>query len=280
MYEEEEEDDDTDSVSPPDEESQVRVEDLERLRRSASEELERLTGRALPEWTAQPVVAQQSRRHDLWGIDIPVGPLFYPCCGTDTGDAATLFGPYVSELHFADPFCAPHRMAGSVGRSELRRTKGQRGTSQILREIGNVVTGASGHFQFSVKGCQAYGHMKDGLLTLLEDLGELAVFFYRRDSEGEGGSDQRWLRPVLFDVLLSRMLDGGVIYTDGSNGGGAYTGLAPDDDHVTSLPVDANVGDEMTYRNRVLRCVYRGEATGWHHPEAAWQVKLRPRSGS
>ena len=119
-------------------------------------------------------------------------------------------------------------------------------------------------------------HHKDGLLTLLDDLGPISVFFYRGDSAGEGGSNQQWLMPVLFDLVVSRLAEGGVILTDGSNGGGAIAGPCQSADSVRSLPQDAEPGQLFTYRNRIFRCVYKGPKISWHHAQLAWQVGTAP----
>lgn len=270
--EEFEEDGEPDPMWSPRGPAPLALADLNLMLREADVALRHLTGLALPAWLELRPVAPSTRWHVDWGIDIPLGPLFYPCCGSDTADAGKLFSPYVSEFHFADPFHPPMRASRAKAGPPRQASPRRDLETHQLPGIGNVVLGPCGSARFELEGVAAYSHQKDGLLTLLEDLGPLAVFFYRGDSEGEGGSDQRWLMPVLFDVVLSRMMDGGVIYTDGSNGGGAFLGEASPGTYVTSLPVDAEVGQQLMYRDRLLRCVYKGDKSSWHHPEAAWQI--------
>lgn len=52
---------------------------------------------------------------------------------------------------------------------------------------------------------------------MLMGLENISIFFYRRDSDGEGGSEQYWFSPTLFNLVLYKMIDGGLIVTDGSN---------------------------------------------------------------
>ena len=132
-------------------------------------------------------------------------------------------------------------------------------------------------------------HSKDGLLTLVEDIRSLSIFFYRGDSDGEGGSGQRAtgngqratgngqrvLGPVVFHCVLAGLLDDGMICTDGSNSGhcdrengeyapwNALTGLWP-----FSPPVP---GSGFEYLGRRFTCltilekarpVYVGQVAG------------------
>ena len=280
-FEEPEEDDGPDPTRLPQAEAPLSLADLDRLRQEADSALRQLTGLSLPAWPELPPKAHSTRRQLDWGIDIPVGPLFYPCCGSDTTDAGKLFSPFVNQFHFADPFHPPIRVRRTTAGSPRPASSRRDLVTHQLPCIGNVVLGAYGSVPFELEGVSAYSHRKDGLLTLLEDLGPLAVFFYRGDSSGEGGSGQDWLMPVLFDVVLSRMIDGGVIYTDGSNGGGFFQSEFPSGSHVTRLPMDAEVRHEMVYRNRLLRCVYKGDKKSWHYPEAGWQVTaMSPGSSS
>lgn len=61
-----------------------------------------------------------------------------------------------------------------------------------------------------------YTHKIDAVLMLMA-IQNISIFFYRRDTDGEGGSEQYWFSPDLFNLLLYKMVDGGLIVTDGSN---------------------------------------------------------------
>lgn len=56
-----------------------------------------------------------------------------------------------------------------------------------------------------------------GIYTLMNALPYIDIFFYRGDSEGEGGSGDPWYRPDIFRQVLDKLADGGLFVTDGSN---------------------------------------------------------------
>ena len=93
------------------------------------------------------------------------------------------------------------------------------------------------------------------------------------DSGGEGGSGQRVLGPVGFHCVLARLLDGGLICTDGSNAGycdrengkyapwNALTGIRP-----FSPPIK---GSSFEYFSRRFTCLTVLERA---RPVCIWQV--------
>jgi hypothetical protein len=66
------------------------------------------------------------------------------------------------------------------------------------------------------KKIEVYRHVQDGLVTFMT-LDKISVFFLRGDSEGEGGSGQRWFQERIFNLILDKLVDGGLIVTDGSS---------------------------------------------------------------
>src|SRR4051794_18227136 len=58
-----------------------------------------------------------------------------------------------------------------------------------------------------------------GQRAFQKEISSLGVFFYRGDSEGEGGSGFHWLRRQNLKVVLNKLISGGLLVTDGSNGG-------------------------------------------------------------
>ncbi len=244
---------------------------LTHMRQQANASLKEICGAQLPELSSDAPHASAYIHHPNWDVDIPMGPLFYPCCGTDTADAVRLFAPYASEFHFADAY----RFASP--RLNTRRKPEAAGASPKAHDvpsIGTIVLQEPATVALEFSGVRAYSHKKDGLLTLLEDLPTLSVFFYRGDSQGEGGSNQRWLEPVLLDVVLSRLMDGGILYTDGSNGAVNFSSVAPAEGQIPRLPGDPPLGTELRYRNRLLRCVFQRQGKSRWYPETAWQVKV------
>lgn len=86
----------------------------------------------------------------------------------------------------------------------------------------------------------------------------------RGDSIGEGGSGQWWLGPKLFNFVLEKLLDGGLIITDGSNPDPKFRRV-----EWYSLWDEKN---DFVYRDRNFKCLgqiapIRGRAT------YVWQVK-------
>jgi hypothetical protein len=68
------------------------------------------------------------------------------------------------------------------------------------------------------KKATVFCHQLDGVLTLKYKVNtKLAVFYYRGDSMGEDGIGQWWLGQELINEVLNRLIDGGLIVTDGSN---------------------------------------------------------------
>lgn len=57
----------------------------------------------------------------------------------------------------------------------------------------------------------------NGYMGLLTSKQNFDVFFYRRDSMGEGGSNCHWLNYPSFNAVLYKLNDKGLIITDGSN---------------------------------------------------------------
>ena len=65
--------------------------------------------------------------------------------------------------------------------------------------------------------------ISEGARRGIKTLGRIDVFFYRRDSTGEGGSNVLVLaKPFLPTVLEKMPSKGGLIITDGSNRGNHY----------------------------------------------------------
>lgn len=183
--------------------------EVEHLVNESSESLHRQAGVKLPRLTSKPVQAARRVEFVPLRIELPLGSLFYPCCGSDTAHAVASFGPYVTDCHFADPYNPP------CGRSRPAPDLKQ----ILVPSVETVVVGGRVGRTIVNANSVVHSHEKDGLLTLIEDIGLLSVFYYRGDSYGEGGSNQRWLEPVLFHTVLARLLDGGLIATNGSNCG-------------------------------------------------------------
>jgi hypothetical protein len=55
-----------------------------------------------------------------------------------------------------------------------------------------------------------------GKIAFDKVISSLGVFFYRGDSEGDGGSGYHWLWPQALRPVLAKLISGGLIVTDGS----------------------------------------------------------------
>lgn len=236
-------------------------------------------------------------------ITIPKGILYYPCCGNDTIEPIRIFLNQVDQFHFADndnidlpavegqgerrrytsvfnrgKSCEgreegrlPIRPNWFVQKSEMHHID----IDQVVLDFAKQLTD-NVHLPKSPKIYQeSWGnsrdgsktevicHRNDGVLTLCS-LDKLSVFFYRGDSVGESGSGQWWLGPKLFNFVIDKLLDGGLIITDGSNPDPMFRRV-----EWASLWSEKN---DFVYRDRAFKCLgqiapIRGRAT------YVWQVK-------
>ena len=108
----------------------------------------------------------------------------------------------------------------------------------------------------------------------LDELPELGAFFFRGDNpvEGEGSSGILWLGRRLFTRVLSKLLPGGLVVTDGSN-------LGPNGpERLSEFYHDREVGRTalslavpFEYKGRSFECIdYVGEKNG---PTLVWRVQ-------
>ena len=71
----------------------------------------------------------------------------------------------------------------------------------------NLVTGV----KFNVHRRRGYGFS-----ALRNEISSLDIFYYRGDSMGEGGSGNLWLQDDHIEEVCAKLIDGGLIVTDGS----------------------------------------------------------------
>ena len=196
---EEEEFDSTDPMSEP-----TSIEDIDFCLAMVEKELYAHTGRVFPQWrSSQAVVPPKTVQIQTLSTRIPFGPLFYPCSGRDFDEPINLFSGSVSEFHFADPINPVRRRA--LKSRQPHKTSEPRN----IPHLGNVITQSSQSFRLRRLNENVISHDKDGVLTLIDDIPAISVFYYRGDSGGEGGSGQCWMGAVLLDLIMSRMISGG-----------------------------------------------------------------------
>jgi hypothetical protein len=230
---------------------------------------------------------------------VPKGIFFYPCAGGDINSPILDFHAIVNEFHFADinnRFLVwfdriPYRTSDDISFPrnkfvvEGRPTKplsepgdtlfpeGVRPRIEPYKE--EVISHQHWTSRESDEGFDVFYHHQDGL-TLLSRLKSISIFYLIGDSNGEGGSGQRWFQEPTFSYLLEKLEDGGLIVTDGSSRDhgdntsvwkefwGGTTRNINNRREVTSIP------DDFDYKNRQFKCL--GQA-GWRYgPVFVWQV--------
>ena len=159
---------------------------------------------------------------ELMDVTVPKGQLFYPCCGHDTMYPLWLFKGMIHTFHFADP----NRIAlpNVENLSDFNERPDQITTQDTLDKQLYIVRQKSTPSYYierweqrdSKKRMDVFSHLSDGA-NVLENLKSISIFFYRGDSIGEGGSGIMWFGPELFNKVLDKLVDGGLIITDGSN---------------------------------------------------------------
>jgi len=213
-------------------------------------------GRNLPGWRSNsseqkaPYFFSESLK-----IRMPKGLFYYPCSEKDIELPIKYFRNQVSEFHFADPlkFIFPNSKIKLNLNNSIKHN---------IPWIGNIIDQTGNKYENEIDGQKVIHHCKDGLLTLIEDLPSISIFFYRGDSPGgEGGSGQMWQGPVLIDLILSRIAIGGLVCTDKSNGYGILY------EKLHNFPV----GSSFKYRDlTLLRLNF--QIPGRFGEMAIWQV--------
>lgn len=170
----------------------------------------------------------------ILNIEHAFGETYYPCGGSDTKTITDLFEDYSSHITLSTTNFG-HSFIEHIGNVNFDRTN-------VKPTIKNGYT----------------EYQQDGIVTLLTEINDLAIFFHRQDSPGEGGSNQLWKREVLFPLVLSKIQNNGLIVTDGSLCG--YV-----DDFDEYLPWNAlcgmkpfqkpKVGDNFHWYNFDFNCV-------------------------
>jgi hypothetical protein len=252
------------------EEFEYSVLDFGQVQSWASEANEVLRARFDFEISLQFLEARQHheiKRYTAAGLDLPKGALFYPCCGSDVEVPISEFADCVESFHFADPFNPPG----------LPYSRARAAEFISVPYVGTVVGLLSAPVRRTLRGHSTIVHASDGLLALHHHIPDLSIFYYCGDSTGEGGSNQLWLNPVLFHYVLSRLYDGGLIVTDGSNCG--YTDFDLDIiapwNRFAGLPPfsDASIGDNIQYLNRTFTYVGALDRGQERKPLGIWSVR-------
>lgn len=251
--------------------------------------------------------------YSRYKIEVPEGILLYPCCRDDTFEPIKLFIDTVSEYHFVDtkrsillPIleCKPNRpkeercrveglekrhvIPSSIIKSiDMEGTEWRVVNKKILDELNELEiepVGYRNRESFTKmeewaytpddkRRIKIYRHRQDGLVKFME-FDEVAVFFLRGDSSGEGGSGQEWFQPKIFDLIIDKLVDGGFIVTDGSS----YYDWSIDEPWKPLYKKDKDSWDcdlekpkDFSYKDRRFICI--GECGQGYGTVYLWKVE-------
>lgn len=165
--------------------------------------------------------------------------LFYPCAGADLLVPIRLFSPFITDFWFVDcGYFRPGHQNTDDNELDVRADKLPSVLSgdKSYSLLGKCIDGEPSWHRNGVDDIppcvltQVYRHIPsnrcirihlcrdDALLALRKEIRSLGVFFYRGDSEGEGGSGHYWLGSKQLAEILPMLVDGGLIVTDGAQG--------------------------------------------------------------
>lgn len=169
------------------------------------------------------------------------GVLFYPCSGNDLITPVNMFSEHLSDLWLTDRgyFTPGHQDTKAFGLDlDAHSVKPVLQSFSNYELIRKSVIGLPSFEQSdnNIEPCvktETYLHKTTnkefklhlrrgyGVSALNNDIKRISVFFYRGDSDGEGGSGTQWLNSSRFDGVLKKMVDNGLIVTDGSQSCGS-----------------------------------------------------------
>jgi hypothetical protein len=164
--------------------------------------------------------------------------LFYPCSGADLITPIRLFAPYVQDFWFVDRgyFRSGHQDTRHYGfdRSADRHRPVLEGDPNY-RLLGVRIEGNNdlSKYHDDIDPCvrtEEYEHLPTGSMITVNKrrgygfsafrnvMSTIGVFFYRGDSQGEGGSGNHWLKKEHIREVLAKLSDNGLMVLDGSDG--------------------------------------------------------------
>jgi len=222
--------------------------------------------------------------------------LFYPCSGGDLSTPIQLFSPFVTDFWFVDRgyFTPGHQDTSQYGLDapankqkpvlkkdhdyRLMRTKiaGPVSWSRSAKDIEPCVLTETYKYipsgkQIRIHRCRGYGFS-----AFRKEISSIGVFFYRGDSEGEGGSGNLWLSSDHIGEVCEKLVDGGLIVTDGSGSGYSYRYGELAKFYFKDYPRETDnimesVNSFTDEAGRTFTCIgYAGYKYG---PTFIWQVK-------
>lgn len=169
------------------------------------------------------------------------GVLFYPCSGNDLIAPVNMFSEHLTDLWFIDRgyFTPGHQdtkvfgldldahlvkpVLQNLSNYELTRKSiaGLPSFEQSNNNIEPCVKSETYLHKNTNKEFKLHLRRGYGVSALNNDIKRISVFFYRGDSDGEGGSGTQWLNSSRFHEVLKKMVNNGLIVTDGSQSCGS-----------------------------------------------------------
>ncbi len=166
--------------------------------------------------------------------------LYYPCSGNDLRTPIEIFSPYVTDFWFVDRgyFSTGHQDTQRYGFDlPADQQPAVLAGDERYQFLGRDIRGPSDWPSRNpkIKPCvltEAYRHVATGREIRIHRRrgygysgfrkeivpGTLGVFLSRGDSQGEGGSGNTWLNPEHIDEVCQKLVDGGLMALDGSDG--------------------------------------------------------------
>lgn len=189
------------------------------------------------------------RFNEIFNTPIEEGSLFYPCCGVDTYEPLALFINTIKEFHFADggKIVLPLLECGVFKGEEERNKPYQWEYGSFSSDIIPFALSLSNNNNYDIikkleeslmmnlqfinindlnskeiwktkfldnKKVDIYCHKFEGALSLM-NIDKISVFYYRVDSKSLASSSFNWFSPAAFNSVLERLVQGGLIITDG-----------------------------------------------------------------
>ena len=171
--------------------------------------------------------------------EIENSSLFYPSSGNDWITPIRIFSPVITEYWFVDkgyfvPGCQDTQHYGFDAPADKQapllkedsdyrlidiQHKGPVSWDWCKRDIEPCVLTETYIHQPSKKHIRIHRRRGYGFSAFRNQIHEIGVFFYRGDSLGEGGSGNLWLEFGHINEVCNKLMDGGLIVTDGSNSG-------------------------------------------------------------
>ncbi len=163
--------------------------------------------------------------------------LYYPCSLRDTLSAVKLFAPYINDFLFVDKcYFSGYSLLKIPTPKELPgyRLISRRRKGPVRAEMTEKYDEVKKEYYLDLEPCivtETYIHEQTGKTikfrlkrgfgeyTLRNSENKYGVFYYRGDTVNEGGSGITWLNKKRLSNICSKLIDGGLIVTDGSNRG-------------------------------------------------------------